>query len=856
MKPNFALSLSVEGIRLLHRVTGGWHLVGEVALDSEDMGGELARIRQTALALEPSGIRTKLLLPNDQIKYFALDGTRAEALEIEAALDGSTPYAIDELSYDSSKGGGRTYVAAVAKETMEEAESFAQSYHFNPICFSAVPEEFTFVGEPFFGLTSLCSQKGITDVDRDDVAVKIIGLAHMPKVEEPVAEPIAPADPVSEIELSRLDAEPLAPQIEEDILQGDLFPSFEETSAPSKEPEVLKEETDPEPEVVFSSRAKPTAKSADSVKMPPLTAAPAPTEIGGRVEPTFASRSRGAAPTPKLTVAPPSVPAPKIAVDQVSGGTVALKTDGANIAPSTAPRISAAPSAPVSDAKPKVPLKAPALPKIEFGALFGGLLSRLNRPKKAKPSAVEAATEDEIEQFSIFGAPKAQRGRPRYLALILTVILLVFLAAVAAWASYSDDALARWIRGDEATVQFAQETEVLPVPEMSEEEEFDIATAAADLAGESSVAAEEQIDVPVAELEPEETETVKTGTPLSPAEAERIYAATGVWLRAPRMAYLPKTETSDDVVIPAIDPVTIGTDAIALPATFAPDRPILTPSNPPAPGTTFPRDENGFILATPEGTVMPDGVMVYARKPDLIPPLRPATLAPNATPENSTVTTDAPNPLAGFRPKLRPDTLAEKIERESLGGFTNDELAALRPKVRPAGLVPPAPVPDPNVDDAVASALAAAPSNDVAAIAAAIASSAPPPSSLNNATSAAVAASLRPDTRPRNFANIVEAARSAPAVAVAPSAAIAPTGNSPRNVATAATQNGALNLREMNLIGVSGTSSRRTAIVRMSNGRFVRVGVGDGLDGGQVTAIGESALNYVKNGRTYALQMP
>ncbi len=861
MKPNFALSLSVEGIRLLHRVTGGWHLVGEVALDSEDMGGELARIRQTALALEPSGIRTKLLLPNDQIKYFALDGTRAEAPEIESALDGTTPYAIDELSYDSSKGGGRTYVAAVAKETMEEAESFAQSYHFNPICFSAVPEEFTFVGEPFFGLTSLCALKGISDVERDDVAVKIIGLAHMPKVTEPVAEPSAFADPaneneqnVAEIEPSQLDVETLAPQIEEDILQGDLFPNFEEISAPSKEPEVAKEEVEPEPEVVFSSRAKPTAKSSDEVIMPPLTAAAAPTEIGGRVEPTFASRSRTTVPAPKLTIDPQSAPAPKIAVDHVSRETVALKTDGANIAPSTAPRISAAPSAPVSDTKPKVSVKVPTFPKIELGALFGGLLSRLKRPKKAKPSAVEVATEDEIEQLSIFGSPKVQRGRPRYLALILTVILLVFLAAVAAWASYSDDALARWIRGDEATVQFAQKTEVLPVPEMSEEEEFDIATAVADLAGDSAVAAEEQINVPVAEPQPQET--TQTGTPISPAEAERIYAATGVWLRAPRMAYLPKTETSDDVVIPAIDPVTIGTDAVALPATFAPDRPILSPSNPPAPGTTFPRDENGFILATPEGTVMPDGVMVYARKPDLIPPLRPATLAPNATTENSAVTTDAPNPLAGFRPKLRPDTLAEKIERESLGGFTNDELAALRPKVRPAGLVPPAPQPDPNVDDAVASALATAPSNDVAAIAAAIASSSPPPSTLNNATSAAVAASLRPDTRPRNFANIVEAARSAPAVAVAPSAAIAPTGNSPRNVATAATQDGALNLREMNLIGVSGTSSRRTAIVRMSNGRFVRVGVGDGLDGGQVTAIGDSALNYVKNGRTYALQMP
>ena len=42
MKPNFTLSLSFDGIRLLHRTSGGWQLVGEVALDSADLAAELA----------------------------------------------------------------------------------------------------------------------------------------------------------------------------------------------------------------------------------------------------------------------------------------------------------------------------------------------------------------------------------------------------------------------------------------------------------------------------------------------------------------------------------------------------------------------------------------------------------------------------------------------------------------------------------------------------------------------------------------------------------------------------------------------------------------------------------------------
>ena len=53
------------------------------------------------------------------------------------------------------RGGGRTYVAAVARETLAEAEGFAAEHRFNPVCFAAVPDPFTYMGEAFFGPTQV-----------------------------------------------------------------------------------------------------------------------------------------------------------------------------------------------------------------------------------------------------------------------------------------------------------------------------------------------------------------------------------------------------------------------------------------------------------------------------------------------------------------------------------------------------------------------------------------------------------------------------------------------------------------------------------------------------------------------------
>ncbi|MGB5870741.1 MAG: hypothetical protein WBH04_11120 [Albidovulum sp.] len=76
-----------------------------------------------------------------------------------------------------------------------------------------------------------------------------------------------------------------------------------------------------------------------------------------------------------------------------------------------------------------------------------------------------------------------------------------------------------------------------------------------------------------------------------------------------------------------------------------------------------------------------------------------------------------------------------------------------------------------------------------------------------------------------------------------------------RTVTKNATIANAIDLGKINLIGIYGASSSRRALVRMPNGRYVKVKLGDRLDGGKVAAIGDNQLSYVKNGKTFVLKL-
>jgi len=318
-----------------------------------------------------------------------------------------------------------------------------------------------------------------------------------------------------------------------------------------------------------------------------------------------------------------------------------------------------------------------------------------------------------------------------------------------------------------------------------------------------------------------------TGTgwtePRTPEEARTRYAATGIWPSAPDAPDEPRTGSLETFYQTSIDqPVNFG-DAVALPqaASLDPDPAPSRPALPPPPGRTFALDARGFVQATPEGVLTPEGVRVHAGPPPVRPPETPprAVPLPGLTPTDEAA--EARETLSGIRPRARPESLIEEHERGAFGGRTRTELATLRPRTRPAAIT--------------ASAEAAAARAEAAAVAA--------------ATDEAVAESLKPRLRPATVAR-TETRSEEPATAPAPAI---PTSAS---IAQRATERNAINLRQLNLIGVYGTTSNRRALVRLSNGRYRKVQVGDRIDGGQVSAIGDTELRYTKSGRSVVLRIP
>lgn len=1209
MKPNFALSLSFEGIRLLHR-TGTeaatvWSLVGDVAIDAPDLASQLAILRKTGLALDPQGLRTKLLIPNDQIKYLALDTTRAGEEDVRRVLDGVTPYAVQDLSFDFVRGGGRTYIAAVARETLAEAEAFAAEHRFGPVCFAGVPDPFTYIGEAFFGPTSMADRllgAGQT-VERDEQPVSFqpkTRLTDKPPVPPVDSTPVVDSDPVTVVDPDAVamvypvagpqtppaaplilidpqsaavdaalpdptlpnpnpDPNPdfIAPNLPEPGMNGTkaLPPGAEAAFNPELTPnraavtavdqsrlptvnlappdaaalaftpqaptifdfvtatslalpnlpgQILDDApfidvpSDPDPVPVpeagpvFVNGAAPVPDAAkvmpadiaaiavsevEIVARPPLIPEPVftsrgrtlradPTDVpvmrqpllpppGSRIlrsddksEPVFSRRTeppinkpvmpkatalpvvptadspppaftaRTAMAAPQLTGAARQAPEPvaarpfnaklptAAAAPAVTGASGIARSAGAVAAtvipfrplPDQADHPAATPVSiqTVSLTPAKPPLSSPAAPPLAhavtapalepgkpgtFASRHGGAaypnpktgqerpvdpLQPLT-PQESQPLAQtrpgQAATgPDRIAALGKAGADRATRGKPRYLALVLTLILLACLAAVAAWASLlSPDGLAGLL-GRSSTTQVAVTPAAGPSPlSLSDLSATDLVSPSASTAlitPPGRFAADSSPDVTalpglvtpaptadaVAAIPPEvaaeaPVSTVagaETGTVVSPAEAERIYAATGVWLRAPRLPLIPTADPVGTISLATLDGGIIPTLQPVMPALAgaAPDQALLTPVDPPAPGTVFQRDARGFVLATAGGTLTPDGILVYAGPPPVIPPNRPGTaepvalaqalaptapqiiavsappLAPRPTAVTADATAQAPDPVlatAGgvglnalgpvVRPLIRPGNLTPALAdagtpAPATPAPTLAAYAGPTPQWRPQAL---APVPDPAVDPAVPD-----PGSDtglaVADTVAAILAAAPPdqPEPIATATSLAVASARIPEARPQNFAAVVASAqqRNAPAAPQNPSLAVidppvqpdvppqalpdaapvaqpdlvseaqvpdeivAPNGPIPGGVATNATLEQAIDLREVNLIGVFGRPNDRRALVRLANGRYVRVGVGDSLDGGQVAAIGDNALNYVKRGRTITIAIP
>ncbi|RDC74484.1 hypothetical protein DLJ49_04135 [Rhodovulum sp. 12E13] len=209
------------------------------------------------------------------------------------------------------------------------------------------------------------------------------------------------------------------------------------------------------------------------------------------------------------------------------------------------------------------------------------------------------------------------------------------------------------------------------------------------------------------------------------------------------------------------------------------------------------------------------------------------------------------------RPRPRPETLADEAaaltaEAERAAAVAREEAAAAAREIAEAELdsdspyavaAAPAPRARPaNIAQIAAQARArSAAETERQATARAAATPQPSPPSVQTASAAAAAP---PPQEPSRGPAVARSQRVQPDV---PSSAL---------VARQATERNALRMNAVTLIGVYGSAGQRRALVRLPSGRYVKVQVGDRLDGGQVAAIDRDAVRYVKRGRDVLLQMP
>ena len=941
MKPSFALDFRDGAIALLHRTSRGWQQVGVTALDAADLTEALSYLRSTALGLSPRGLATKLVIPNEQILYTQVYAPGPEVAkrrrQIKAALEGLTPYKTDDLVFDWWGRGPEVHVAVVARETLAEAEAFAAEHRFNPVSFVAAPDSGGYMGEPFFGpsalSTTLLAAGEKVERDQDPIAVvareypraEAAPIAVAPVVAAPVAEEPAPAEVPALAPAEPTDAAPeiAAPETviaEPVVAEPAVAEAVAEAVETAEEPAV----EDPNPLPDFSTARAPAAgvNSFDPQTMAVDLVDEAPMALDVTDEPTeppvvtvAGQASAGSAAEDDLPVSPaPSIMAAFASRRSVDPVVVASDGKTADFAAAVEAKVKKVPTVgPAPTQRPSVPrpaLARPAAalpsaardtvsfpsrsqaakiapPRAKVGVTAPGIAG-LKRDRivvpMAKPAVAldaEAAAKSAAKGLTgLDGRPLPMRGKPRYLGLALTGLLLLALALVAAWSSFylssnevdpnaapATNAVAS-VTADPAADATAEavpsvEDEALADgqdPELAAESVAAPATNPADPPVETTATEPASEPVAAAALEP-------AAEPLEPAPATSVVTDAAV-------GTIPGNDPQDEIFLAAADTPPQTSDPLVMPQlAVGSDPPPALAAPPPPFGTVYTFDADGRIQPTPEGIITPEGVLLIAGAPKLVPPQRPAaltvtaapTVAPTvalpaaAVPEIAGEAVGSDPALAGKKPKPRPAGLATpdataNQQGEALPRAPDSRFADVRPQGRPAALTQTANAEPANEAAGASLALGGVQASTGVLAVAVSRKPAVRPSGMDQAVDAAVAAAVQaPDPEPQQQ----QTASLAPEEQPEPEAE-APAPKLPTNasVAKQATTKDALNLSRVALLGIFGTASGRYALVRQPGGAVKKIVVGDPIDGGRVAAISASAVQYKKGGRMLTLSLP
>ncbi len=846
MIPAFALSLSSERIALLRRQSNGWAVLGDMDLTEDDLSLGMQNLHDLLTKNQSGAAQVALILPNDQIKYLTTEISDQDDIDALAAarhaMDRATPYAIDELaldwSIDAQSDGKALHVAAVARDTLDEAEGFAAQFGFDPVSFVAIAPKGEFSGCPMFG-----AAKRWTGA-RPDRFAQAISIVEADDPEHP---------------LGATDGESGASQSAPDTTS----PGFADARAHF-------DGADAQPDT------EETNNASVAVKAPTLIG---PAEPLSTVDLSPARRV-GAA-----RIAPPAISFPKEGHEPVgdsdtasgaktSAGRAKINLHDAQI---TSSKLLIDPDGTQSDSDtpPKADMSSPAADPDTAAAqdMFARLeqksgpetpdssrknLAPVKTATDKKPHIPHSGATDKVAsdlsvkeqerlRLTVFGERQKDQQKSRnMLRLVVVSLFVVFLAVAAALAAFYPQSQLVDYFGFEGTAQTPPDAALSTAPATAIEE---TSTPPAPEADNDVLLTSSDDDIlPV--LDEEAFSDLGLNDPpalpqISPSmtadEAQRAYVSSGIWQLGPDLPKQPSAGEPAEFYRAAIDPTIQGSDPILLPA---PDgfgsEPILRAlRNPPAAGEVFLFDDRGLVRATPSGTLTPQGIRIFSGRPPATPPLRQSEPVSDQNTARPIILSAADQALAKIkaetRPRLRPSDLAERLERATLGGATLSELAALRPVLRPKSAQ----------EIAQEQAIASNPLEE--------------PSLLATNTS------LEPVKRPAKLearaqelasATATQSSTTSSGVAVARADRVQPTATSGATVTRQATVTNTLNLNTINLIGVFGTPSARRAMVRLPSANIRQVKVGDRLDGGRVTAIGDNELRYVKGGRNIVLQMP
>ncbi|NNJ68415.1 MAG: hypothetical protein HKP54_10305 [Boseongicola sp.] len=771
MSERWGFDLSMEAVRLMRHRLGEWQEFAVEKLEGDDIEARLAAL--VAKVETPASV--DIFLPRDQILFtdVKVSGETPTTEEIYSAMDGRTPYDLADLEIDwVATTPGNARVAAIATQTLEEAEAFVTKGGLEVRAFSALAAPEDFPRPPVF-------------VEREPAPAETTDIAD------------------ASAETTSADAPPETP------VETPAFTTARTATAP-----LVLQEAQKAP-AISDSASEPVVKVDD------------PTPVLQLPETDLPPLNPGA-PLPRPTSEPRIV-------TNVGAGVAAARANSL-----TAPTPHA-----VRRRERAVPTPAlagiAALLSIVIAIIIWSILPSTPQSSLVAPETVEATSETENELAEATQTP-IEEAAPEASPLPGDITAILDKPAAPAL--------------PEAAPTLAWATSPAPA----------FTPAAIPLENAGNFAADPRPAVEWLEPRPDTLDALEDYTPVSFVAAPFAIpespdlAGLAAFEPAPSAVQSVSLSPVPDATVPANPALeTDAPDALEPPAVAA----VIAPEQRPAPeaDATELAALDPAIVEAPQTNATPlpiietdpaasEVVEPDTTEPDLTEPADVVTPTPAQAP--ALVPTALAAALPATAPRARPSAFAIEIERQRFGGRTRAELAEIRPGTRP--------------QSAQIEALVARVGN--------------PPSDL------AVTTSVIPRTKPRDFDAIVaagqlqlrqerEARRLAaltPDTSGAVQAALADEAqaedatrpqNSPRlaipsnaSVARQATIEEAMRLNRINLVGVFGRPSDRRALVRLPSGRYVKVQVGDRVDGGTVAGISETALQYQKGGRTVQLTMP